>query len=83
MTTSMKPMTTMKWMAVLSVLLLAVPAGASPAPALKTQKEKVSYGIGVDMAKNFKQQGIEFDADILIKGFKDQSFFELHLVAIK
>lgn len=62
-----------KWMAVFGVLLLAVPAGAGEAPALKTQKEKISYGIGVDMAKNFKLQGIEFDADILIKGFQDQS----------
>ena len=66
-------MTALKWMAVLGILLLAAPVSAAETTVLKTQKEKISYGIGVDMARNFKQQGIEFDADILIKGFKDQS----------
>jgi hypothetical protein len=64
--------TALKWMAILGILLLATPVSAAETTVLKTQKEKVSYGIGVDMAKNFKQQGIDFDADILIKGFKDQ-----------
>jgi UDP-GlcNAc:undecaprenyl-phosphate/decaprenyl-phosphate GlcNAc-1-phosphate transferase len=64
---------TLKWMGVLGILFLAVPLCAGEPPVLKTQKEKVSYGIGVDMARNFKQQGIEFDANILMKGFKDQS----------
>ncbi len=36
-----------------------------------TQKEKVSYGIGVDMARNFKRQGIQVDVDLVIKGLKD------------
>ncbi len=36
-----------------------------------TQKEKVSYGIGVDMARNFKRQGIDVDVDLVIKGLKD------------
>jgi FKBP-type peptidyl-prolyl cis-trans isomerase len=62
-----------RWMAVLGALLLAVPVNAAEEPALKTQKEKVSYGIGVDIARNFKLQGIDFDADILMQGFKDQS----------
>ena len=63
----------LKWMAVLGTFLLAAPMNAAETPALKTQKEKVSYGIGVDMARNFKLQGIDFDSDILIKGFMDQS----------
>jgi FKBP-type peptidyl-prolyl cis-trans isomerase FklB len=62
-----------KWIAGLGILLLTAQVSAGEPPVLKTQKEKVSYGIGVDMSRNFKQQGIEFDADILIKGFKDQS----------
>ncbi len=36
-----------------------------------TQKEKVSYSIGVDMARNFKRQGIQVDVDLVIKGLKD------------
>ncbi len=65
--------TALKWTAILGILVLAAPLSAAETPALKTQKEQVSYGIGVDMAKNFKLQGIEFDADLLMKGFKDQS----------
>jgi FKBP-type peptidyl-prolyl cis-trans isomerase len=63
----------LKWIAVLGILLLAAPLNAAETPVLKTQKEKISYGIGVDMARNFKLQGIEFDANILIKGFRDES----------
>jgi len=62
----------LKWMAVLGAFLLAAPMNAAEPPTLTTQKEKVSYGIGVDMARNFKLQGIEFDPEILIKGFMDQ-----------
>lgn len=37
----------------------------------KTAKEKASYAIGMAMARNMKAQGIELDADIFAKGFKD------------
>src|ERR1041385_8774333 len=43
---------------------------ADPSP-LKTQKEKVSYSIGHNIGSSFKQQGIEVDLDVLIKGLKD------------
>jgi FKBP-type peptidyl-prolyl cis-trans isomerase len=36
-----------------------------------TQKEKVSYSIGVNIAKNFKMQGIEIDQALFIQGLKD------------
>jgi FKBP-type peptidyl-prolyl cis-trans isomerase FklB len=38
---------------------------------LKTQTEKLSYSIGLDLGKNFKQQAIEVNPDILIKGLND------------
>lgn len=62
---------TVVWLAVLGVALLASRAGAEEAAVLKTQKEKVSYGIGVDLAKSFRSQGIEVDLDLLVRGFKD------------
>lgn len=69
--------------AVLALGLLAVrvsadataptaPATApAPASAFETQKDKVSYCIGVDIARSFIRQGIEVNADTLAKGFKD------------
>jgi FKBP-type peptidyl-prolyl cis-trans isomerase FklB len=38
---------------------------------LKNQKDKVSYSIGMAMAKDFKKQSIDIDPDILLKGIKD------------
>ncbi|MEI7813043.1 MAG: FKBP-type peptidyl-prolyl cis-trans isomerase [Ignavibacteria bacterium] len=38
---------------------------------LKTQKDKVSYSIGLDIGKNLKKQSIEIDAKSLLQGLKD------------
>jgi FKBP-type peptidyl-prolyl cis-trans isomerase FklB len=62
---------TLKWMGVLGILFLAVPVCGGEPPVLNTQKDKVSYGIGVDVARNFMRLGIEFDVDILVKGLRD------------
>jgi FKBP-type peptidyl-prolyl cis-trans isomerase len=62
----------LRWITVLGVLLFAGQASAAETTVLKTYEEKVSYGLGVDMARSFMRLGIEFDTDILIKGFKDE-----------
>ena len=41
------------------------------APIFKTQKEKVSYAIGMEMGKGVKAQGIDVDPTILAQGLKD------------
>jgi FKBP-type peptidyl-prolyl cis-trans isomerase len=46
--------------------------GAEEIQILKTQKDKVSYGIGIDIARNFKKLAIDFDVNILVKGLKDE-----------
>lgn len=38
---------------------------------LVTEKEKVSYSIGLSIGKSFKQQAIEIDMDTLVKGVED------------
>lgn len=55
--------------ALLFVGLPAVHAGTEKAP--KTIKEKVSYGLGVEMAEKLRSQGIQTDMDLVIQGFKD------------
>jgi FKBP-type peptidyl-prolyl cis-trans isomerase FklB len=37
----------------------------------RTDKNKVSYGIGVDMGRNFKRLGLDLDLDIIAEGLKD------------
>ncbi len=57
--------------AVLGVLFLANRLGAQETLTLKTQKEKLSYIIGMDMGKNLKNQSVDIDPNILAKGIKD------------
>jgi len=38
---------------------------------LKTEQDRVNYGIGVGVARNFQRQGIEVDLDLVIKGMRD------------
>ncbi len=53
------------------------PAGGAPAqaaPAAPTtipEKDRPSYAIGVVMARNLKQQGIQVNSDIFLQGIKD------------
>lgn len=54
-----------------ALALLASHAAAGEPEALKTGKEKASYAIGVDTARNLRQQGIEVDLDVLIRGLRD------------
>jgi len=46
-------------------------AYAEEAASLKTQRDKISYIIGMDAGKNLKVQSIDVDPDIFMKGFKD------------
>jgi FKBP-type peptidyl-prolyl cis-trans isomerase FklB len=55
----------------IGAVLLAAQASAEETSPLKTLKEMCSYSIGVTMARNFKQQGIDLDQEMLIKGIKD------------
>ncbi len=54
-------------------IFLLVPAllcsqGKAP---LKTEKDKVSYSIGLDFGKNMKRQSIDLNLDLLLRGIKD------------
>ena len=58
-------------MALLVVALFATHAAAEEAATLSTQKDKVSYGIGMSIGTNLKRDGIDVDPDLLLKGVKD------------
>jgi FKBP-type peptidyl-prolyl cis-trans isomerase FklB len=61
----------MKLMVVLGSLLLAGRAGADEQPSLRTPKDKVDYAIGVEMGRNFRNQGVEVNLDLVVQGLKD------------
>jgi FKBP-type peptidyl-prolyl cis-trans isomerase len=53
------------------IILLVGQAFGADEQFLKSQKDKVSYIIGISSGKNLKQQSIDIDPDIMAKGLKD------------
>ena len=53
-----------------AALALAV-SGTSADQSLATQKQRASYGIGMNVGNRFKNDVIDLDTDAFIKGFKD------------
>ncbi len=47
------------------------PTGATPATELKTEKDKLSYAVGMEMGMGVKSQGIDIDPNLLSQGLKD------------
>ncbi len=62
-----------RWMAILTFALLACQVIGQEATPLKTEKDKISYGVGTGIARNLKRQGIDadIDLDLVIKGMRD------------
>jgi FKBP-type peptidyl-prolyl cis-trans isomerase len=58
-------------MTILGLTLLASQVAAEETSVLATRKDKVSYGLGVDIARNFKKTEIDVDPDLLVKGLRD------------
>jgi FKBP-type peptidyl-prolyl cis-trans isomerases 1 len=58
-------------MAMCGVVTLSGAAFAADSPELKSDKEKLSYSIGMDIGGNLKRGSIEVDPDLLAKGLKD------------
>jgi FKBP-type peptidyl-prolyl cis-trans isomerase FklB len=58
-------------------------AFAAEVKELKTDKEKLSYGIGLSVAKNLKKQSTDFDLEILIQGIRSGISGENALISEK
>jgi FKBP-type peptidyl-prolyl cis-trans isomerase len=55
----------------LCMLIMANPAFSEDKAELKTQKEKQSYALGMSIGRNLKNNAIDFDDAVLIKGMLD------------
>jgi FKBP-type peptidyl-prolyl cis-trans isomerase FklB len=60
----------LRFIAILSLGFLSTSAYAAD-PSLKSQKDKVSYSIGLDIGRNLKDQSIEVDPTLLARGIQD------------
>lgn len=60
-----------KVIVVLGILFLTSQLSAQESLVLKSQKDKVSYIIGMDIGNNLKKQAIDIDSGILARGVKD------------
>ena len=55
----------------IATLLVAIPAFAQDKSELKSEKEKVSYSIGLDIGTTFKKQAMDIDPAMLLRGLQD------------
>jgi FKBP-type peptidyl-prolyl cis-trans isomerase len=55
----------------LCMVLVMSPAFAKEKTELKTQKDKTSYAIGMNMAASVKTNAIDVDVDALVQGIRD------------
>ena len=61
----------LRWIAAFMIALFAGPVYADDKTVLKTQKDKVSYSIGLDIGSSFKRQSVDVDLEIVMKGIND------------
>ena len=59
--------------AVLAAVLIATSVYSADEIVFKTQKDRLSYAIGVDIATMLSKQDIDIDANMFTKGFLDRS----------
>jgi FKBP-type peptidyl-prolyl cis-trans isomerase len=59
------------WMFALAMTTLLTAAAAQDAPALKTQVEKRSYALGLDLGRQLRKESLEVDPARFAQGFKD------------
>jgi FKBP-type peptidyl-prolyl cis-trans isomerase FklB len=62
---------TMSLIGIIGTAHAAAPAVTAPASTLTTDKDKLSYAIGMDLGENFKAQSIDINPVILANGIKD------------
>ncbi|MBI3610708.1 MAG: FKBP-type peptidyl-prolyl cis-trans isomerase [Nitrospirae bacterium] len=61
----------LRFVVLLGLILAAGRVEAEENPALKSEKDKISYSIGMDIGTNMKRQGIEIEPELLARGLKD------------
>jgi FKBP-type peptidyl-prolyl cis-trans isomerase len=61
----------MRWMAIFGVMALPALASAQEAPALASEKDRLSYGMGMDLGQQLKTQSVDIDPALFARGLGD------------
>ena len=61
----------MRWMLTFVMMALTALASAQEAPALTTEKERLSYAMGMDLGNQLKTRAVEIDPAVFGRGLKD------------
>ena len=61
----------MYWVLMLVMMSLPALACAQEAPALKTEKEKLSYSMGINMGNQLRENSVEIDPAVFGRGLAD------------
>lgn len=62
----------MRWtITLVTAMLAAMAAAGQDTPALKSQKDKISYALGVDLGNQLRKQSIDVDPALFGQGLKD------------
>ena len=56
---------------VVVLALLSQTAFAAERPVLKTEQDRLSYAIGLEVARNFKKNDVQFDPNMVVNGMND------------
>jgi len=72
-----------RWILLCGLIVAAGQARSEESTELKTDKDRLSYSIGVSIGKNFKKESTDVDLDLLLKGLKSGLAGEKLLMADK
>ncbi|RPI03596.1 MAG: FKBP-type peptidyl-prolyl cis-trans isomerase [Zetaproteobacteria bacterium] len=61
----------MRWMLAIVMVALPLLAQAQDAPTLKTEKDKLSYAMGMDLGAQLKARTVDIDPAIFARGLRD------------
>jgi FKBP-type peptidyl-prolyl cis-trans isomerase FklB len=61
----------MRWMLTLVMISLPSLGSAQEAPALKTEKDKLSYAMGMDLGTQLKTRSVDIDTAVFSQGLRD------------
>ena len=61
----------MRWLALCGIGLLTLQVTVGQTPSLKTDKEKLSYAMGMDLGRQLRLQSVDIEPELFKQGLRD------------